>query len=152
MKKGLIRLACALGAAIAVAACSTAQQATATGDLQKLQTLVSQGCQVVQPTLTAVAALDPSVSGVATANGLFCATASSITVTSVQTLLATGIPAIDAAITQSTLIPAANKPLYIAALGIFQLTVQNAMNAFQGTGVVAPASTPAASAPVAASS
>jgi len=144
----------ALLIAVCLGACSTAQQQTATQLLTKLQADVVAGCQVIQPTLQSVAALDPSITAVATANGLFCTTASSVTVTSVQSLLATGIPAVDAAINASTLIPAANKPLLIAAIGIGKLTIQNALAAFNQasatTSAPVPASAPAA-APVGAS-
>jgi hypothetical protein len=144
--KALLTLILAVGA-LALGACSTVQQASASADLAKLQTAVTNGCMVVQPTLMAVAAVDPVVSTAATANGLFCATAGAVTVTSVQTLVSTGIPAIEQAVTASTLIPANQKPLVMAALGVFQLTVTNAL-AVYGQASAAPA---AASAPVAAS-
>ena len=120
--------------------CSTAQQQVAAGDLAKLQTTVVNGCSVVQPTLQSIAALDPAVAAAATANGLFCSTAGAITVSSVQTLLATGVPAIEKAINASTQIPANEKPIFIAAIGIFSLTLQNAMTVY-GTPAVT-ASTP----------
>jgi hypothetical protein len=136
MKRIILSIALLLGA------CTAAQQQTATADLAKLQTAVVQGCEVIQPTLQSIGALDPSVTAVATANGLFCATASSITVTSVQSLLATGIPAVDAAINASTFIPANQKPLLIAAIGIGQLTIQNALAIFNNaTATATPAAT-----------
>lgn len=144
------RLLLAAAFVTALAACSSAQQQTAAGDLAKLQTTVVNGCTVMQPTLESIAALDPAVAAAATANGLFCATASAITVTSVQTLLTTGIPAIDQAINASTLIPANQKPLFVAAIGVFELTVQNAMSVY-GQSSTAPASTPAAASAPAAS-
>ncbi|CAM2142743.1 Lipoprotein [Pararobbsia alpina] len=150
MKKMLLRAAgLALSAALAIglAACSTTQQQTASQALAKLQTDIVNGCMVVQPTLIAVAAIDPTVQVAATANGLVCTAAASITPTSVQTLLSTGIPAIEQAVTQSTLIPANQKPLVTAALGVFQLTATNAL-AIYGQ---AAASTAAASGPAAAS-
>lgn len=146
----LLAAGLAASALVALSGCSTAQQSNAQADLAKLQTAVVNGCMVVQPTLVAVAAIDPVVSTAATANGLFCATAGAITVTSVQTLLSTGIPAIEQAVTASTLIPANQKPIVIAALGVFQLTVTNALSVY-GQTVVAPAATSPASAPVAAS-
>ena len=139
-------------ALLALGACSTAQQATASADLAKLQTVVVNGCLVVQPTLMAVAAVDPTVAAAATANGLFCATAGAITVTSIQTLVSSGIPAIEKAVTDSTLVPANQKPLVVAALGLFQMTVANALAVYGNAVTSAPASAvPAASAPVAAS-
>ncbi|WGS53602.1 hypothetical protein LFL96_21325 [Paraburkholderia sp. D15] len=146
MKKLFAAFAAGL-VALALAACSTTQQATASADLAKLQTVVTNGCLVVQPTLVAVAAIDPAVSTVATANGLFCAASSAITVTSMQSLVSTGIPAIEQAVTASTLIPADQKPLVMAGLGVFQLTVVNALAVY---GAPPPAAAPA-SAPVAAS-
>jgi hypothetical protein len=139
-------------ALLALGACSTAQQTTASADLAKLQTVVVNGCMVVEPTLTAVAVVDPVVATAATANGLFCATAGAITVTSVQTLVSSGIPAIEKAVTASTLIPAEQKPLVMAALGLFQMTVSNALAVYGNASAATPASAvPAASAPVAAS-
>lgn len=145
-------LAAGIVASIVFAGCSTTQQESATAALAKLQTDVVNGCMVVQPTLQSVAALDPQVAVAATTNGLFCATASAITVTSVQSLLGSGIPAIEQAVNASTLIPANQKPIIIAALGVFQLTVTNALAVYGQAAAAAPASTPAAaSAPVAAS-
>ncbi|NML34969.1 hypothetical protein [Paraburkholderia antibiotica] len=146
--KRIMLLAAGLVLSIALGACSTAQQTSATADLAKLQAIVSNGCLVVQPTLTAVAALDPVVATAATANGLFCATAGAITVTSVQSLISTGIPAIEKAITDSTLVPAEQKPIIIAAIGVFQLTAVNALAVYSNAAAATPA---AASAPVAAS-
>lgn len=120
--------------------CSTAQQQNAAGNLAKLQTTVINGCQVVQPTLQSIAVLDPTVAAAATANGLFCSAAGSITVSSIQTLLATGVPALEKAINESSQIPANEKPIFIAAIGIFQLTLQNAIMVYGQ-----PAAAPAAS-------
>jgi hypothetical protein len=91
------------------------------------------------------------VSAAATANGLFCAAAGAITVTSVQSLIATGIPAIEKAITASTLVPADQKVVIVAAIGVFQLTVTNALAVYGSTAsTAAPASAPvAASTPLA---
>lgn len=159
MKKFML-LAAGVVMSVVLGACSTAQQADASAKLAQLQTLVNNGCLVVQPTLTAVAALDPVVATAATANGLFCATAGAITVTSVQSLVSTGIPAIERAITASTLVPAEQKPIIIAALGVFQLTVGNALALYGNAATATAASTSAvasasvataASAPVAAS-
>jgi len=129
-------LAAGIAASIAFGACTTAQ---VTGDLAKLQTTVQNGCMVVQPTLMSIAALDPAVSAAATANGLFCATAGAITVTSVQSLIATGIPALEQAVNASTVIPANQKPVAIAALGVFQLTVTNALAIYGQPATAAPA-------------
>jgi hypothetical protein len=142
MKK-LMLLAAGLVVAIAFTACSSTGPQSATTALAKLQTDVVNGCMVFQPTLQSVAVLDPAVATAATANGLFCATASAITITSAQSLLGTGIPAIEQAVNASTLIPAAQKPLVIAALGLFQLTVTNAL-AVYGQASATPASAPAA--------
>lgn len=142
MKSKMLLLAAGL-ALSALFGCSTAQQQTAAGDLAKLQTTVVNGCAVVQPTLQSVAVLDPAVAAAATANGLFCASAGAITVTSIQTLLATGVPALEKAINASTQIPANEKPIFIAAIGIFELTLQNAMNVYGQSAAATPA--PAAS-------
>ncbi|NUY33312.1 hypothetical protein F0160_22770 [Paraburkholderia sp. JPY303] len=136
-------LAAGIAASIALAACSTTQQASVADHAAKLQQIVQNGCLVVQPTLTAVAALDPAVAAAATANGLFCSTTGAITVTSVQTLLATGVPALEKAIEASTQIPADQKPIFIAAMGIFQLTLTNAMAVYGQPAPTAPASAPA---------
>lgn len=133
-----------------MAGCSTAQQATASADLMKVQTAIADGCAVVQPTLISVAALDPAVGAAATANGLVCTAASAMTVTSAQSLISTGIPAIEAAVNASTMIPANQKPIIMAALGVFQLTVQNALTVYNNA-AAAQAPAAAASAPVAAS-
>lgn len=143
------KIACIIAVA-ALSACSTAQQQSASADLAKLQAVVANGCLVVQPTLVAVAAIDPVVSAAATANGLFCAAAGSITVTSVQSLVSSGIPAIEKAVTASTLVPADQKPLVMAGLGLFQLTASNALSVYGQASVAAPP-TAAASAPVASS-
>ncbi|MBB5414132.1 hypothetical protein [Paraburkholderia atlantica] len=147
MKKILAALAAGV-VALSLGACSTTQQADASAKLAQLQTVVNNGCLVIQPTLVAVAALDPVVATAATANGLFCATAGAINVASVQSLISTGIPAIEQAITASTLVPAEQKPIIIAAIGVFQLTVANAVAVYGNAAATAPA---AASAPVAAS-
>lgn len=149
----MLKTLCLAAAIVAsVAGCSTAQQATASADLAKLQAVVVNGCMVAQPTLMAVAAVDPVVASAATANGLFCATAGAITVTSIQTLVSSGIPAIEKAVTDSTLVPANQKPLVVAALGLFQMTVANALAVYGNAVASASASAvPAASAPVAAS-
>lgn len=146
MKKFMLLAAALVASVFLAVGCSTTQQANTSADLAKLQTTVVNGCMVVQPTLMAVAAIDPVVSTAATANGLFCATAGAVSVTSVQVLVSTGIPAIEQAVTASTLIPANQKPIVIAALGVFQLTVSNALAVYGQ-----PVSTAAASAPVAAS-
>lgn len=139
--KQLLAILAMLG--LTLAGCSTVQQATAQGDLAKLQQIVVNGCMVVQPTLEAVAAVDPAVMAASMANGLACTAASSITPTSVQTILSTGIPAIEQAVNASTMIPANQKPLIMAALGIFQLTLQNALTVFgHAAPVPVPASAP----------
>lgn len=152
MKKIFAAFAAAV-VALALGACSTAQQADASAKLAQLQTIVNNGCMVVQPALVATAAIDPAVSAAATANGLFCTAAGAITVTSAQSLVSTGIPAIEQAVNASTLIPANQKPVIIAALGVFQLTVTNALAVYgQAAATAVPVSAPAAaSAPVAAS-
>jgi hypothetical protein len=130
-----------IATAIALSACTSAQLQTAQGNLAKLQTAVVNGCMVVQPVLVSVAALDPTLAAAATANGLFCAGASSVSVTSVQTAISTGIPAISAAVNSSTVIPADKKPLIAGALGAFQLLLTNALEVY-GPVTAAPA-TPA---------
>lgn len=137
--KHMLLIAAGLALA-ALSACSTVQQQSAAGNLAKLQTTVVNGCAVVQPTLQSIAVIDPAVAAAATANGLFCSTAGAITVSSVQTLLATGVPAMEKAINESTQIPSNQKPLFIAAIGIFSLTLQNAMTVYgQSVDASAPA-------------
>jgi len=150
MKKLIAALAAGI-VALALGACSTTQQADASAKLAQLQQVVANGCLVVQPSLVAAAAIDPAISAAATANGLFCATAGAINVASIQSLVSTGIPAIEKAVTDSTLIPAEQKPLIVAALGVFQLTVANALMVYQNAAAAsAPASEPVvASEPVA---
>lgn len=118
---------------MALFGCTSAEQQTAVDALAKLQTTVSSGCLVVQPTLQAVALLDPALAAAATANGLFCTAASAVSVASVQSLIGTGIPQIEQAVMASTLVPADKKPIIVAALGIFQLTVTNAFAAYGQT-------------------
>lgn len=170
MKKLFAALAAGI-VALALSACgstgtstatSTTVAATAATILANLQTVVVNGCSVVQPTLESLSSIDASVAAAATANGLFCTTASAITVTSAQTLLDTGIPAVISAVNASTYIAAAQKPIIVAALSLFELTVKNAITAYNNSiGAVlgttsdagaAAASDSAASAPVAASS
>ncbi|WP_183039277.1 hypothetical protein [Paraburkholderia tropica] len=170
MKKLFAALAAGI-VALALSACgstgtstatSTTVAATAATILANLQTVVVNGCSVVQPTLESLSSIDASVAAAATANGLFCTTASAITVTSAQTLLDTGIPAVISAVNASTYIAAAQKPIIVAALSLFELTVKNAITAYNNsigavlgtaaaTGTAA-VSDSAASAPVAASS
>jgi hypothetical protein len=149
MKK--LFIAAGLVASMLFAGCSTTQQADASAKLAQLQQVVANGCMIVQPSLIAAAAIDPAISAAATANGLFCATAGAINVASIQTLVSTGIPAIEKAVTDSALIPAEQKPLIVAALGVFQLTVANALMVYQNAAAAsAPASAPVvASEPVA---
>jgi hypothetical protein len=142
MKKLIAALAAGI-VALALGACSTTQQADASAKLAQLQQVVANGCMVVQPSLIAAAAIDPTISVAATANGLFCATAGAINVASTQTLVSTGIPAIEKAVTDSALIPAEQKPLIVAALGVFQLTVANALMVYDNAQAAAPASAPA---------
>ncbi|UVT04564.1 hypothetical protein [Burkholderia glumae] len=127
MKKLMLLAAGAVLAVASLAGCSTASQQSAVGALATLQTAVKNGCTVVQPTLVAVAAIDPAVSAAAAANGLFCTAATSITVTSAQALIGTGIPAIETAVLASKLIPNNQKPIAIAALGVLQISVTQAL-------------------------
>ncbi|QGA37975.1 hypothetical protein GAS19_10275 [Burkholderia glumae] len=130
MKKLMLLAAGAVLAVASLAGCSTASQQSAAGALATLQTAVKNGCTVVQPTLVAVAAIDPAVSAAAAANGLFCTAATSITVTSAQALIGTGIPAIETAVLASKLIPDNQKPIAIAALGVLQLSVTQALSVY----------------------
>ncbi|MBU9153096.1 hypothetical protein KTD28_00570 [Burkholderia gladioli] len=159
MKKILAALAAA-AAVLSLAACAGAGTGTTPGSttttpstlLAKLKTAIVDGCSVVQPTLESVAALDPAVSAVADANGLFCTAASSITITSAQSLVDTGVPAVIAAVNASAYIQAAQKPVIVAAIGLFGLTVKNAIAAFNSASAAAVAtSASTASAPAAAS-
>ncbi|MGS1071736.1 hypothetical protein [Burkholderia glumae] len=144
LKKILAALAAAV-AVLSLVACA-GQGATSTAPapssiLVKLQSAIVDGCSVVQPTLESVAALDPAVSAAATANGLFCTAASAITVTSAQSLVDTGVPAVVAAVNASTYIPAAQKPVIVAAISLFGLTVKNAIVAFNSASAAAVATT-----------
>ncbi|WP_186126072.1 hypothetical protein [Burkholderia gladioli] len=162
MKKILAALAAA-AAVLSLAACAGAGTGTTPGSttttpsastlLAKLKTAIVDGCSVVQPTLESVAALDAAVSAAANANGLFCTAASSITITSAQSLVDTGVPAVIAAVNASTYIQAAQKPVIVAAISLFGLTVKNAIEAFNSASAAAVAATSAstASAPAAAS-
>ncbi|WP_070106506.1 hypothetical protein [Burkholderia plantarii] len=155
MKKILAALAAAAAVFLLVACAGQGATSTAPAPssiLVKLQSAIVDGCSVVQPTLESVAALDPTVSAAATANGLFCTTASAITVTSAQSLIDTGVPAVIAAVNASTYIPAAQKPIIVAAISLFGLTVKNAIAAFDSASAAAVAtSASTASAPAAAS-
>ncbi|WP_321865749.1 hypothetical protein [Paraburkholderia tropica] len=143
MKKLLAAFAAAI-VALALGACastgtstststtttSSSVAATAATILANLQTVVVNGCSVAQPTLESLSSIDGTITAAATANGLFCTAASSITVTSAQTLLDTGIPAVIAAVNASTYIADAQKPIIVAALSLFELTVKNAIAAY----------------------
>lgn len=155
MKKILAALAAA-AAVLSLAACAgpanTPSSTTTTPStiLAKLQTAIVDGCSVVQPTLESVAGLDAAVSAAATANGLFCTAAASISVESAQTLVDTGVPAVVIAVSASAYIPAGQKPIIIAALELFGLTTKNAIAAFDSASAAAVATTAsAASAPAA---
>ncbi|WP_186223607.1 hypothetical protein [Burkholderia gladioli] len=161
MKKILAALAAA-AAMLSLAACAGAGTGTTPGSttttpsastlLAKLKTAIVDGCSVVQPTLESVAALDAAVSAAANANGLFCTAASSITITSAQSLVDTGVPAVIAAVNASTYIQAAQKPVIVVAISLFGLTVKNAIAAFNsGSAAVVATSASTASAPAAAS-
>lgn len=129
-------------------------QATAAQKLAALQSAANSACNVIQPTLQSVALLDPAVNAAATANGLFCGAVAALDVSTIQSIIKTGIPAVDSAINSSTVIKATDKPVIIAAIGIFVTTVQNALTAYQTAQAAAAtaASEPAAaSAPAAAS-
>lgn len=71
-----------IGAVLTLGACSSAQQANLNATLQNvnqtnliaLQT-ISNGCKIVQPTLTAASAASPDVAAAAAVNGVVCATA-----------------------------------------------------------------------------
>ncbi|QKM56870.1 hypothetical protein B7759_04622 [Burkholderia glumae] len=140
MKKILAALAAAAAVLSLVACAGPASNSTAptpATTLAKLQTAIVNGCSVVQPTLESVAALDATVSAAASANGLFCTAASSITVTSAQSLVDTGVPAVIAAVNASAYIQAAQKPVIVAAISLFGLTVKNAIAAFNSASAAA---------------
>lgn len=129
MKRMLLAAGFALSAFF-FAGCSTTQQANVQSALAKLQTQVNDGCTTMQPMLMSVAALDPTFAAAATANGLFCQAALTLNAATVQTAIATGIPAINSALTASTLIDADKKPLIAGALGAFQLLLTNALQVY----------------------
>ncbi|WP_145956366.1 hypothetical protein [Burkholderia pseudomallei] len=102
MKKLL--LAAGLATPIAFAACTTAQQQTATTIATTFQTRVEQACAVVQPELNSLAALASNgntllapqasaLSALATDSTAVCQTATNVDTTSVQSLINTSIPA-----------------------------------------------------------
>lgn len=131
--------------AFLLAACSTAQQQNAQQVLAKLQMDVSNGCLIVQPTLASLQLIDPAVAAVATANGIFCAANSAVNVASITTIVNTGIPATEAAVQASTLIPANQKPIIVGALTAFQIALSTALVVFnQSGGAVTTPTTPAA--------
>lgn len=119
-----------VASALLLGACTTAQLQNAQGNLATLQKTVVDGCAVVQPVLASVAALDPAVAAASVANGLFCSAASTVSVTSVQSAISTGIPAISTALNASSVVPAAQKPLIAGALGVFQLLLTNALSVY----------------------
>lgn len=119
-----------MASALLLGACTTAQLQNAQGNLATLQKTVVDGCAVVQPVLASVAALDPTVAAASLANGLFCSAASTVSVTSVQSAISTGIPAISTALNASSVVPAAQKPVIVGALGVFQLLLTNALSVY----------------------
>jgi hypothetical protein len=126
--------------ALLLGACSTTQIQTASQDAAKAQQIISEGCSVVQPTLTTVQALDPAIAPFVVANGAFCAAASSVNVASIQTMIGTSVPAAVELVQNSTFIPADQKPTIIGALGAFQTALSSALIFLQPAMPAAPAS------------
>lgn len=134
MKKILLCVALLLGA------CSTAQQQTAQQDATKVQQIVSNGCLIVQPTLTSVQVIDPALAPFVVANGAFCAAVTAVNVTSIQQMVNTSIPQAISLVQSSTLIPTAQKPTVIGALTAFQVALSSAMIVLNQAAPAVPAS------------
>jgi hypothetical protein len=155
MKKLIVITAVLVAALAALAGCSTAQQATAQQVLAKLQTDVQGGCQVFQATEPSVAifiAADPTANAVITGVNLACTANAAINVASVNTLVSTGIPAAITAVNNSTVIPAAQKPVIIGALTALNVALSTALVVYNQnqaavvpTAPTAPAAAPAVS-------
>ena len=116
-----------IGLAVLLGACTTAQQQTAQQDAAKAKQIISNGCLIVQPTLTSVQVLDPALAPFVVANGAFCAAVNAVNVTSISTMVGTSIPQAEALVNASVLIPADKKPLIIGALTAFQVALSSAM-------------------------
>ena len=146
-------LAAALVASIALGACSTAQQQNAQQVMAKLQTDVVGACTVFQatePSVQIFIAADATANAVVTGVNLACTASSAINVTSISTLVSTGIPAAINAVNASTVIPANQKPVIIASLTALNVALSTALVVYnQNAPAVVPTSP--ASAPVAAS-
>ena len=136
-----------VGLFLALAACSSAQQITAQQAMARLQTDVSNGCLIVQPTLVSVQTLDPDLAPFVVANGAFCAANSTINVTSIQAMVNTSIPAAEALVNSSPLIPTDKKPVVVGALTAFQIALSTALVIYSQSAppAVAAPVTPAAS-------
>lgn len=124
------KLACSIAIFSIFAGCTTAEQASTADAATKLKAQVVNACMVVDPTLQAVAAMDPAVKSAADTTSLVCSASATVDPASVQSLVNTAIPAIEQAVTASALVPADKKPLVVAALGVFQLTLSNAFSVY----------------------
>jgi len=136
-----------LGLALALGACSTAQQQTAQQDAAKAQQIIANGCLIVQPTLESVQVIDPALTPFVVANGAFCDAVSNVNVTSLSTMVGTSIPQAEKLVQSSALIPADQKPIIIGSLTAFQVALSSALVVFNQAPVtpVAPAPASAAS-------
>lgn len=113
--------------------------------------VASQFCPIVQPILAQVAAMapDPKIATAQTVLGAVCAVGASVTTGNLQAVMGQVFPAIALQLTQSTLIPTAQRAVIQQDLLLAQLIVQGALAlnpplTSVGTTVAAPA--PAASA------
>ncbi|ARK96178.1 hypothetical protein [Burkholderia pseudomallei] len=135
MKKML--LAACLFTPIAIAACTTAQQQTATTVATTFQTRVEQACAVVQPELNSLAALasDGNVllssqafvlTALATDNAAVCHTTADVDTASVQSLVNTSIPSA-VAIVNDLPLDAQTRLAVQAGLIVFQTALSAAL-------------------------
>lgn len=122
----------------ALAGCSAAQQANVAANAQKVQVIITDGCSIVQPTLVSVQTMDPAIAPFVLANGAFCAAAANVNVSSLQQMVNTSIPAAMQLVTNSTLIPANQKPLVVGGLTAFQVALSSAMILLQTVPVATP--------------
>jgi hypothetical protein len=130
---------------VALAACTTVQQQTASGALAKAKTQIANACLVVQPTLVnlqagliaAPAAQQELIATVVLDNAAFCAAASNVSAASAQSIVNTTIPELIKALALLP-IPDADKLTIQIALGAASVALSNFLVVY-GQPVAAPA-------------
>lgn len=135
MKKTLLIAVVAM-----LAACTTAQQQSASTLLTHAKAQIANACAVVQPTLLNLAAAQPgdaSIAGVVKANGEFCAGIASVDQTNAQTIINTTIPQLIAGVS-SLPMDAGMKTTIQLALGTASIALSNFLMVY-GQQVAAPA-------------